>query len=308
MKKLFVFIFLFTEAVCIYAQVTKFELVFGGDGNDYARSVIQTLDNGYAITGSSTSSVSGSTDIFLLKLREDGSWEWNKYYGGSNVDWGYSVKQTPDSGYIISGYTNSYGNGGYDAYLVRTDQNGEILWTKTVGGMDWDFSYSLEITHDNGFIISGSTFQNGLENMFLVRLDSLGNIAWQKSYNGNEGGIFHCVRQCMDSGFIAVGEIQFAGNKNILLMKVNAVGDSLWSHSFGSSFEDVGYFVEQTFDTGYVLSGKFINQVSGYYQIAVIKTDSLGNLMFQQAIDGDSANDVSNCVHQYSDSGYIVSG
>src|SRR5436853_2344214 len=257
--------------LCSFSQVTRFEVVFDGSEFDYARSIIQTLDSGYAITGASTSSGNGSTDIFLLKIRKDGSWEWNKYFGGTDVDWGYSLVQTPDSGYLISGITNSFGTGGYDIYLVRTNAAGDTLWTKTIGGIDWDFSYYIEETNDSGFIVCGSTFETGLENMLLVKLDAVGNVQWQKQYNGNGGGKFYCVRQCMDSGFIAAGETGSYPAKDILLMKLNAAGDSLWSRTFGDSLEDVGYFVEQTFDGGYVLSGKFTDTLTGNYQIAVIK-------------------------------------
>src|SRR5687767_14211712 len=143
------------------AQAIRWERVYGGPSQDYGRFVQQTSDSGYIVAGS-TSSYTGNTDEYLLKTDVNGKFKWHKIFGGANVEWARCVKQTPaDSGYIFCGYTNSFGNGGYDVYLVKTDSAGNMLWQKTFGGTDWDFGYSVDITYDGGYVIAGSTYSSG---------------------------------------------------------------------------------------------------------------------------------------------------
>src|SRR5204862_1793859 len=125
MKKLFsVFmclcgcVFFFTAS----AQI-KFQRTYGGNGFDEGRCVKQTWDGGYIIAGSTSSFGAGAMDVLLLKVDSLGNAQWQKTFGGNNIDRGYSLDITADSGYVICGYTNSFGFGGYDAYLIRTDQN-----------------------------------------------------------------------------------------------------------------------------------------------------------------------------------------
>src|ERR1035437_159631 len=145
--------FLFFASLC-QAQV-KFEKVFGGLNEDYGLSVKQTFDKGYIIAGASSSYGAGNSDVYLMKLDSNGNFKWRNTFGGANVNWGYYVQQTTDSGYVIAGFTNSVGHGGYDMYLIRTNSIGDTLWTKTYGGTDWDFAYSVSQTSDGGFIVAG---------------------------------------------------------------------------------------------------------------------------------------------------------
>src|SRR4030095_3353145 len=115
-----------------WAQI-KFQRTYGGSGHDEGRSVKQTWDGGYIIAGTTSSFGAGATDVYLLKVDSLGNFQWQKTFGGNNIDRGYSLDITSDSGFVICGYTNSFGSGGYDAYVIRTDQNGDTLWTKTYG-------------------------------------------------------------------------------------------------------------------------------------------------------------------------------
>jgi ABC-type cobalt transport system substrate-binding protein len=121
------------------AQDTLWTKTFGGSNDDYGRSVQQTTDGGYVIGGYTSSYGNGSADVWLIKTDADGDTLWTQTYGGSNGDAGYSVQQTTDGGYVIGGYTSSYGNGSGDVWLIKTDSNGDSLWTKTFGGSDGDY-------------------------------------------------------------------------------------------------------------------------------------------------------------------------
>src|ERR1035437_7667261 len=185
----------------------KFEQILGGTGYDYGYSVIQTYDKGYVFAGSTTSYGSGNSDAYILKTDSLGVMLWQKTFGDINIDQAYSIKETTDSGLVIAGFTNSFGYGGYDMYVIKTDKNGNAIWTKTYGGTNWDFAYSIEPTTDGGYIIAGGTysFGKGNEDMYLVKTNSTGDTLWTKTYGGANEDEAKSVKQTTDGGYMTVG-------------------------------------------------------------------------------------------------------
>jgi hypothetical protein len=151
---------------------------YGGTNNDSAYSVQQTSDGGYILAGVTYSFGAGGGDAFLIKTNASGNVQWAKTYGGAGIDKFISVQQTSDGGYIAVGYTSSFGAGGYDVFLVKTDANGNIIWAKTYGGWNNDIASSVRQTSDGGYIVAGTTWSFGTGNgdVFLIKTDANGNI------------------------------------------------------------------------------------------------------------------------------------
>lgn len=122
----------------------------------FALSVQQTNDDGYIIAGQTTVS-GGPDDAWLMKIDADRNIEWEKTFGGASMDRASSARQTEDGGYIVAGWTNSYGAGQDDGWLIKTDENGTMEWDKTIGGVNEDEFYEVQQTPDGGYIIVGVT-------------------------------------------------------------------------------------------------------------------------------------------------------
>ena len=151
---------------------------FGGTNDDFGNSIQLTLDGGYIIAGTTRSYGAGIGDVYIIKTTSNGTLQWTKTFGGTLNEEGYSVQQTSDFGFIISGLTRSFGTGSDDIYLVKTDSNGTMQWTKTFGGLDAEAGYSVAQTHDGGYVINGnsySSFATFSTDIYFIKTDSNGN-------------------------------------------------------------------------------------------------------------------------------------
>jgi hypothetical protein len=226
------------------------------------------------------------------------------------LDWGNSVEQTSDGGYIIGGVTQSFGAGWFDFYLVRTDSLGNLLWDTTYGGTSDDFGYTAHQTLDGGYTMVGyMTMPTGKWDVYLVKTDSLGNIMWDETYGDSSlNEVCYCAQQTLDCGYIAVGEVLnplTAGD--LYLIKTDSLGNLAWDTTYGGDSADYCPSCEQTLDGGYIIAGMTKSWGSGSKDLWLIKTDSLGNLQWDTTYGGDDE-ESGLCVHQTSDEGYIVVG
>ncbi len=255
----------------------------------------------------------------MIKTDFNGNEEWNTTFGGSGSDWGYSVQQTNDFGYIITGYTDSYGGGLSDVWLIKTDTNGIQEWQQTFGGSENDRGYSVQQTNDSGYIITGYTVSYDSDStgcdVWLIKTDTNGIQEWHNTYGGsgitNKFDIGHSVQQTNDGGYIIAGdtEIYFMVKSDFLLIKTDSSGNEEWYRKFGGASSDRGRSALQTVDGGYAVLGWASSYGPGDSDVYLIKTDSSGNNLRNYIFKfEDNSSDWGYSFQQTKDEGYIIVG
>jgi len=318
--------------------IEEWSTTFGGSEYDYGSSVQETSDGGYIIAGLRDGlyippmTMRGDEpvygDVYLVKVDSQGIEEWSRTFGGSDDDGGWSVQVTSDGGYVIAGWTYSFGAGGSDAYLVKTDSLGLEEWSTTFGGSGYDDSRSVQVTSDGGYILAGITWPLGANrtDVYLVKVDSLGSESeedplpppqsslppleeWSRTFGGSEEDYCYSVQETSDGGFILAGETKSfgAGEFDVYLVKTDSQGVEEWSRTFGGLEDDVGYSVQETIDGGYIIVGDTLpidkSDCDGY----LVKVDSQGIEEWSRTFGG-SGDDSGYSVQETIDGGYIITG
>lgn len=247
-------------------------------------------------------------DVYVIKTTTSGDTSWTKTYGGAGGDFGNSVKQTPDGGYIITGSTTNFGVVSSDVYLIKTNASGDTLWTKTFGGTGEDVGSSIALTTDGGYIITGSfgeTFD-----VYLIKTDANGNLSWSKTFGGGAADLGREVQQTMDGGFIIAGganSFSLNSTTDFYLIKTNAGGDTTWTRIFGGTSYDRAESVQQTIDGGYIMAGIILDCANCPSDIYIVKTDAASDTLWTKRIGGMSE-DLGFSIEQTTDGGYILGG
>ncbi|MBK9462984.1 MAG: SprB repeat-containing protein, partial [Sphingobacteriales bacterium] len=264
--------------------------------------------------------------------------EWQKSLGGSNNDYGYSAKQTPDGGYIVAGTAastnfNVTGNhGGNDYWVVKLNAAGSIVWQKTYGGADDDDAKDIQLTPDGGYIVAGNTYStngditlnNGQNDYWVVKLDSNGNIVWQKTLGGESYDYAESITLTNDGGYAIAGYSfsvggNVTGNHGLFdywIVKLDSNGNLVWQNALGGTDVEEAYSIRLTTDNGFIVAGSTYSPNSGdvtgnhgtntrdYW---IVKLNANGSLVWQKALGG-TISDAAYDVQQTTDGGYIVAG
>lgn len=294
-----------------FSQVTFFKHL-GGAGFNRGVTVEEVAGSGFVVTGYTNGRGAGGEDVFLIRTDSVGDTLWTKTFGGPGNENGWAVRQTDDGGFVIAGFTDSFGAGGQDVYLIRTDATGDTLWTKTFGGPGDEYGWDIRNTVDGGFIIAAETnsIGNGGIDAYLIKTDASGNEEWAEFYGGGQDDRVFSVQQTPDSGYVTVGiTYSFgAGDRDAYLLKTNASGDLEWDTTYGGADYDVGHTVSLTDDGGYVIIGYGDSFSSnGSRDVYLIKTDANGQ---QQWIKnhGEVVDERGINGQQTSDGGYVAIG
>ena len=221
--------------------------------------------------------------MYLLKVDASGNLLWSKAYGGGGGDTGSAVRQTPDSGFIVTGTTGSFGTGYSSIYAVRTDKHGDSLWATTYGGARADMGYTVENTNDGGFIFGGATVAAGAGyyDAYLAKTDPNGLIEWENSFGGDKEDIACSVLEAASGDFMVAGKTDsYNSYSKAYLFKVNPAGTLMWSRFYGGTKSDFGQSIIQDPSHDLYLLGYSFSYSSGGSDVYFLK------------VKGDQATDV----------------
>lgn len=296
----------------VVAQVTPPELewtriFFEGD----ADSILETGDGGYLIVGSRLSDL--GSDVYLLKTDAAGRERWSRAYGSAGTSYsGRLVQATSDGGYVVAGAVTSHsGIQDSDVYLLRTDADGDEIWSRTFGGGSEDWAASVCEASDGGFLLVGATssFGAGDYDVYLVKTDGEGNEVWFKTFGGSRQDRAYSIQETADGGYVFTGEANSfgAGMADVYLVKTDAAGNEIWSRTFGGAEIDGGDFVQQTRDGGYIVTGSRFSLCADDRCVYLLKADGDGNEVWSRSLGVPGPGfDSGKVVRQTRDGGFVV--
>jgi len=264
----------------------QFVSVLGGTGWDVARDIVQTPDRGFAVAGYTESFGAGGYDIVLSRFDSSGNHLWTRTAGGTGDEYGYSLVVTSDGGFVVAGYTASFGVGTNDVILCKFNSSGDHLWSKTVGRTPYYYGYSLVATSDGGLAITGGA--NVSAEILLTRFDSLGNHMWTRTVGGFGEDVGYSLIQTTDGGFAVAGwTTSFGGVDNIVLARFNASGNHMWTRSVDGTSSEAAYSLVQTSDGGFAVAGWTTSfGAGGGADIMLTKFDDQGNHLWTRTVGG----------------------
>jgi len=272
-------------------------------------SVQQTNDDGYIISGIKGNGAA-NTRIWVVKTDSNGDTMWTNTYGTASInERGRCIQQTSDGGYVIVGSSATFNSfGSTDIWLLKTDGNGDTLWSKTFGTSYGDMGFFVRQTDDNGYIITGSiwsTLNSVLSNnLCLIRTNAIGDTLWTTVLGGDLDDRGYCVQQTQDNGFIVTGQYLTGTSTdpiwNLWLIRTDANGDTIWTKIFDQS---IGNSVNETADNGFII-GATKRTVTFESYLWLIKTDASGDTVWTKKFGLG----MGNTAKQTDDNGYIFIG
>lgn len=283
---------------------------YGGDGDDWGKGLIVVEDDSIVVVGGTKSNSLGSWDLWLLEVDSAGDTVWSRTFGGADEDWGEAVAQAENGDFIAVGYTDSGGHGRRDAFAVRTNSQGDEVFSTTFGGVNDDVASDLIVTDDGGWVFIGFTESSGAgeRDFWLVKVDADGEQQWQRTFGGQANDVGSAIASTGDGGFALVGytESYGAGDDDLWVIRTNADGEEIFSTTVGGVEPDVGRDVLIAEDGGIVVSGWTLSFGSHYFESWLIKLDSQGSIVWRSEFGG-SNRDYAMSVEADSN-GYVITG
>ncbi|MEO9512994.1 MAG: hypothetical protein ABJN84_13900 [Flavobacteriaceae bacterium] len=270
------------------------EKSFGFSGHDHSYDVIETTDGGFFFAGFLDVTLSegegnfgkgksyltrhGVGEFWGTKLDASGNLVWRRYFGGTNNDRAHGVVQADDGGFVMAGFSESDDfdisntKGSYDFWVVKVDENGTMLWEKSLGGTGIEISYDIAKTADGAYAITGNTFSsdtdvsrnNGESDVWVIKIDDNGNLVWEKSFGGMGFDAARGIKTTLDGGFVIAGNSKSSdgdadennGENDLWVIKTDANGNLQYQKSFGGSGLDYGFDALETKDGSLILVGE----------------------------------------------------
>lgn len=275
--------------------VLAWQRAYGGRDRDTAVDFVHTDDGGFLTVGVTESFGAGVADIWAVKTDAGGTRQWDRTYGGPNVESPGAVTETPDGGFLFAGVTTSYGSGASDAWLFKTDDAGRMLWDETFGTGEEDVGVDVTVTSAGAYLLSytSSPADSETTTARLAETDSEGAVVWDHGY-GTEGATDEFVEtiETGDGGYLSAGRRRGIGPgpQSGWLVKTDTDGQTLWERTLGGEQTDTVSAVVETSDGNYLLAGS--SDPFGDREAWLVATDSVGSVQWNSLLGGRAATDV----------------
>lgn len=285
---------------------------YGGASYDWGNNTCQA-GSGYLVYGTTRSFGSGGSDFISLTIDGNGDTIRSSVYGGIQDDdctEGQGAGVTAEGNYIFAGQTISYGAGYYDAYLIKTDYTGSVLWSRTYGGNYSENNGTVVQTRDSGFACAGYTTSFGVAgaDIFIIKTDSIGNLQWSRCYGMSTDEIGYGLIQTMDGGYLITGlRLVTSTDYNVLAIKTDSLGNLMWTKEYGGTSYDWGYGAVEVSTGGYLIYGRTMSYGAGAEDALLIRTDFNGDTLWTRAY-GQTANDHLSHAMETPDGGFLACG
>ena len=281
----------------------QWQRTYGGSTADEANAVLPTSDGGYVVAGETYSFGAGLWDVWVLKLDAIGGVLWQKAYGGSGSDRAYALVQTADGGYLIGGYTSSFGAGGNDLWVLKLDPSGNALWQRSVGSGNNEYLFwsGMTLALDGGVVLAARVDAGSSTYGLVVKLDANGDVLWSRTI-GTSNTFFRAVLGTADGGYIVAGI-----RTSILVMKLDGAGNILWQKTYKGQF---AVAIAAASDGGYVVLGRLLTDAkagAGGTDFVLIRIDASGNALWDKTYGGANLEEP-RAVWATSEGGYIAAG
>lgn len=262
-------------------NICQWSETIGEAGIDRGYSVAETFDGGLVIAGYTNDYGALGYDVLLVKTDSMGTLQWVKTFGGSDWDFGYSVRQTADSGFVVCGESYSYSNGDADVLVLKTDEDGNLIWLKNVGGLLAESGYSVAVSRSGNIVAAGKTFSfgSGDSDAYLVALNSSGDTLWTKTYGDLSNEAAYGIDTTSDNGFVFAGVTDSLGlgDRDGYFVKVDSMGNKLWQQFIGGLGDGTSQSVAQRSNGEYIVAGTDNSYGAGGYGFYMTRTNSGGN-------------------------------
>ena len=284
---------------------------YGDSLSDFGSWVIETAEGYYVTVGSiqkyDPESDTRHFDVLVVKTDANGDTAWVRTYGGPGRDSGSSVVQNELGQYVVAGYSNSFGGGSYDVYLLVLEQNGDTTWTRTYGRREPDeIAYCICHAPEGGYLMAGEFDLAGDEDAYFLRVDAAGDRLWTKTYGTTA---YEVAMECHDlpyGGFIAVGT-KYNSSMDAYLLRLDANGDTLWARSYDFGLNDYGASVKPLGSWGYIVAGYSQSPDALDNNVLLMHVHPAGSLDWSRRYGG-TGNDSGSSVQVVSSGGFVVGG
>lgn len=309
-KKICSILLLVSFSTIVFSQ-TGFQRLIGGSQHERAQTVLNTFDNDYMINAATGSYGAGGIDAMLIKADLNGQIIWSNVYGTTEYDNSEFAIETADHGYVCVGRSEITVGAPTSAMMFKTDSAGNVLWSKSYGGINSDGFIHIIETAGGGFAAVGnsSTLSSGSNDILLVRTNDTGDTMFTRSYGTPENEAGSYILHLPDNGFLIAGrQTTNNGTKSDgVLLRTDSLGNQLWTKLYGDTMFEELTAVRQTPDGGFIAIGSSTGYGFGGFDILLIKTDSSGEIQWSKVFGG-AASDAGYDIHITQDSDFIISG